>query len=227
MYRERASDIPHAVVWTAEPEREESHRVLPDGCMDLIWYNDHVVVAGPDTVAEIADWRPGRRYVGLRFAAGIGPKVLGVPAHVIRDQRLHLSDVWPDTLSVRLHDQLLAASTPGVMLEVAAAQAVRRATPPDPLGARLLQRLRRSDQISAIADDIGLSARQLHRRSLDMFGYSPKTLARILRMNGAVELARDSIELGDVAVRAGYADQSHMAREVKALAGVPITSLIA
>ncbi len=45
-------------------------------------------------------------------------------------------------------------------------------------------------------------------------------------MNRALELARTGMELGDVAATAGYADQPHLARDVKQLAGVPVTALV-
>jgi AraC-like DNA-binding protein len=57
------------------------------------------------------------------------------------------------------------------------------------------------------------------------FGYGPKTLARVLRMRRALRLARGGVSLAEVAARCGYADQAHLAREVKDLAGVPITVL--
>jgi AraC-like DNA-binding protein len=79
--------------------------------------------------------------------------------------------------------------------------------------------------VAAIADTLDLSARQLHRRSLDAFGYGPKTLARVLRMHRALDLARTGVPLAETAFRSGYADQSHLAREVKAFAGVPVTAL--
>lgn len=227
MYRERPSSVPHSVLWMADPERDESHRVLPDGCMDLIWYDDQLIVAGPDTAAEVSEWRPSRRYVGLRFAAGVGPRVLGVPGHVVRDQRLALSALWPRALVRQLSDQLRDAAAPGRILEAAAAQAMRRSAAPDPLGVYLLGRVRRGDKVADIASDAGLTSRQVHRRSLDAFGYGPKVLARIVRMNRGLELARGGLQLADVALQAGYADQAHMAREVKALAGVPMTCLLA
>lgn len=58
------------------------------------------------------------------------------------------------------------------------------------------------------------------------FGYGPKMLVRILRMNQAVDLARSGTPFAEVAARIGYADQAHLAREVKALAGVPLSELI-
>jgi len=53
-----------------------------------------------------------------------------------------------------------------------------------------------------------------------------RTLGRVLRMQRALELARGGVAFAEVAVRAGYADQAHLSREVRALAGVPLGRLI-
>jgi AraC-like DNA-binding protein len=80
--------------------------------------------------------------------------------------------------------------------------------------------------VRQFAEHIGLSERQLRRRSLAAFGYGPKTLQRILRFRRAVALARRGVPFVDVAVDAGYADQPHLAREVRELAGVSLGELI-
>ncbi|MEV5769093.1 helix-turn-helix domain-containing protein, partial [Micromonospora sp. NPDC052213] len=64
------------------------------------------------------------------------------------------------------------------------------------------------------------------RRSRHLFGYGPKTLARILRMGRALALARAGTPLAEVAARCGYADQAHLTRDVRDLAGVPPTVLL-
>ncbi len=81
--------------------------------------------------------------------------------------------------------------------------------------------------VAATADELGLSARQLHRRALTAFGYGPKTLARVLRLQRALALARAGTSLAETAVRSGYADQAHLARDVRELAGVPPGELLA
>ncbi len=73
---------------------------------------------------------------------------------------------------------------------------------------------------------MSLSDRQLHRRCLRAFGYGPKTLARILRMRRALDSARAGTPPADVAVETGYADQAHLSRGIKALAGVPLSALL-
>ena len=80
--------------------------------------------------------------------------------------------------------------------------------------------------VAKIAARCGLSDRQLLRRSKTAFGYGPKTLTRILRMQRAVGLARAGSPFATVSATAGYADQAHLAREVRAMAGVPLSVLI-
>ncbi|NGO71435.1 helix-turn-helix transcriptional regulator, partial [Streptomyces boncukensis] len=86
--------------------------------------------------------------------------------------------------------------------------------------------LRRGCSVREVAREVGLSERQLHRRCLHAFGYGAKTLDRVLRMRRALALAEGGTPLSETAVRAGYADQAHLAREVRSLAGTSLTGLI-
>jgi AraC-like DNA-binding protein len=79
--------------------------------------------------------------------------------------------------------------------------------------------------VADTAAEVGLSARQLHRRARELYGYGPKTLARILRLRRALALLDGGLPAGRVAADAGYADQPHLAREVRTLAGVPLGRL--
>jgi AraC-like DNA-binding protein len=77
-----------------------------------------------------------------------------------------------------------------------------------------------------MADEPGVSERHLHRRCLAKFGYGPKTLHRVLRFNQAMDLAYAGTTFADVADQAGYADQAHLSREVKSLAGATLGDLV-
>jgi AraC-like DNA-binding protein len=222
VYRERASRLPGAVVWQAVPTPDDpAHkRVLPDGCIDLLWHAGALVVAGPDTRAYVG---PPAPYTGLRFAPGTAPGILGVPAHELRDRRVPLADLWPAGRARRLAGRIAAADRPGVAMERIA---LELAGPPDPAMSELVRRLRAGAPVAAVAADTGFSERQLHRRSLAAFGYGPKLLARILRMHRALELARDGTPYATVAALAGYADQAHLSRDIKALAGIPLGVLL-
>jgi AraC-like DNA-binding protein len=222
-YRERAARLPGAILWTRTTDGR-GQRVLPDGCMDLLWIEGDLVVAGPDTSAYVADSEPGIRYAALRFAPGTGPGFLGVPAREVRDTRVPLADLWSPGRSRRLADRIGTAPNPSLALEQAAVELFDR--PPDRLAAAVLSGVRRGVGVRDIAGSAGLSERQLHRRCLDAFGYGPKMLTRVLRMNAALDRARAGLALAEVAARSGYADQAHLTREVKALAGTTPSVLL-
>ncbi|MFJ8578196.1 helix-turn-helix domain-containing protein [Micromonospora sp. NPDC093277] len=257
MYRERAAaGVRGAVVWESVGDGAAT-RVLPDGCLDLLWSSQAgLLVAGPDRTAQLSVSCLGERWVGLRLPPGTGPAVFGVPADELRDLRVPLADLWgraaaeladrvdrsgtgslaPGTeeasgWAAPVARRVVAPDWPGraeavaAVLEAVAVARLRDAGGPDPLGARVAARLAAGATVAATAAEVGLGARALHRRSQALFGYGPKTLARILRMRRALDLAHAGTPLAEVAALAGYADQAHLTREVKHLTGVPPTHL--
>ncbi|MFF7311444.1 DUF6597 domain-containing transcriptional factor [Streptomyces sp. NPDC008137] len=226
MYTERASRLAGAVVWTNTPSGGDEGRVLPDGCMDLLWNDGRLLVAGPDTRAFVTEGEP-RSWAGVRFYPGTAPALLGVPAHELRDRRVALSDLWPASEVRRLTARVNGAPDPASGLEEVAVACAAAADTFDPLLQQIVTALDAGRPVAATADELGLGARQLHRRSLAAFGYGPKTLARILRLRRALALARGGVPFADTAARAGYADQAHLARDVRELAGLPLGELLA
>ncbi|MGW4106585.1 helix-turn-helix domain-containing protein [Streptomyces sp. NPDC004976] len=225
MYRERASRLTGAVVWTNSPSGSGEGRVLPDGCMDLLWKEGRLLVAGPDTRAHVTGGPPAT-WTGIRFPPGTAPALLGVPAHELRDRRVDLADLWPAADVRRLTDRVGAADDPVRGLEDLALRLAAETAPPDPLLGRLVAALAEGRPVAATADELGLGARQLHRRSLTAFGYGPKTLARILRLRRALALARAGVPFAETAIRGGYADQPHLARDVRTLTGLSLSGLL-
>ncbi|NUP23844.1 MAG: helix-turn-helix transcriptional regulator [Streptomyces sp.] len=221
MYVERASRVAGGVVWTNATSG--AGLVLPDGCMDLLWHDGRLLVAGPDTRAYVTEGAPST-WVGLRFRPGGAPAFFGVPACELRDLRVELAELWPAAEVRRLQGRVAGAADPVAALEEVALE--RAASPMDPLLNHLVEALRAGRPVAVVADELGLGARQLHRRSLAAFGYGPKTLARILRMRRALALARGGVPFAETAARAGFADQAHLARDVKELAGLPLGELL-
>ncbi len=191
-----------------EPPHVQS--VLPDGCMDLVWNGVEVLVAGPDTAAHPVERRPGGPVAGLRFAPGVLPGLLGVPAAAVRDQRVPLAELHPRAAAVRAGGP--AALLVGVVLALPG-----RA---DRSVGELASRIGAGAGVAATADALGCTTRTLHRRCLDAVGYGPAVLRRVLRFRRAVDLLYAGVEPAEVAAVAGYADQPHLSREVRALSGV-------
>ena len=77
-------------------------------------------------------------------------------------------------------------------------------------------------RVAAVASDVGWSTRHLEHRFRGEFGITPKSAVRLTRFERSVEAVRDPRRgLADVAADCGYADQSHLAREWRDLAGLP------
>lgn len=226
VYEEWASRLDGAVVWTRTTGEDDTAPVLPDGCMDLLWTEGRLFVAGPDTHAYRPDAPPGTRYAALRFAPGTAPALLGVPAHELRDRRVDLAEIWAGPTVRRLTERVDASPDPAAALEELALRRAAGAGPPDPLLARAVAALNAGRTVAATADELGIGARRLHRHCLAAFGYGPKTLARVLRLQRALALARTGLGHADTAAAAGFADQAHLARDLKALTGLRPTELL-
>ena len=221
-----------ACVWTSRSGDIAPKRVVPDGCVDLMWMTDaagsSLVVAGPDTEAHLTALPPGSTIAAVRFAPGTARAVLGVPLDAVRDARPDLVELWGRSAAGRLADDLAAADRPELVL--AAAVAARTTAPPDGLATHVAHTLGaapRPRPVAGLADAVGLSERQLLRRCLTAFGYGAKTLHRVLRFQAALAAARQGSDLARVAHECGYADQAHLARDVADLAGTTMTDLLA
>jgi AraC-like DNA-binding protein len=219
-YQEFDAPAGLACAWIRSSSEPGTALVVPDGCTDLIWseVSRELLIAGPDTRPHPTTTLPGR-LLGVRFLPGVGPSVFGIPGHAIRDQRIAGSQLWHD--AGQIAESLNDSDRPLRLLTSIAVTRMRRA-PLDPLAAVLRQEF----ELASLAESIGVGDRQLRRRCLNAFGYGPKTLHRVLRFKRAVGLARRGVSFTRVAATTGYADQAHLSREVKALAGVPLSALV-
>ncbi len=201
--------------------------VLPDGCSDLIWQQGRgAFIAGPDTGPAPAELPPGTILVGARFWPGAGGPALGLPLTELRDQRVDLAACLPVLAS-----QLPAGLTPEQALMTVTGLTARLVTygPPDRLvlrATRLLAAGRTS--VAGLGPALAVSERQLRRRFDESVGYGPKTMQRVLRFRqviGQLTATPQAVDLAALALRAGYADQAHLTREVARLAGLPPAAL--
>lgn len=129
-YEERASRFGGAVLWTWCGSRDPARPVLPDGCMDLLWAGDRLLVAGPDTRAFTPAAALSGSCSGIRFAPGTAPALLGVPAHELRDRRVALDALWPGREVRGLTERIAAAGDPAAALEDIALRRAAGTTPP-------------------------------------------------------------------------------------------------
>lgn len=211
---------------TGYPGADRAASVLPDGCMDLLWTEGRLLVAGPDTRAHRLGPADRGPWAGVRFFPGTAPALLGVPAHELRDRRVDLADLRPGAEVRRLTESVDTAPDPAAALEDLALRLAADAEPPEPSLRAVVASLAAGRSVAATARAVGLGTRQLHRRSLTAFGYGPKTLARVLRLQRALSTARAGIPFAETAALTGYADQAHLARDVRELTDRSLTDLL-
>jgi AraC-like DNA-binding protein len=99
---------------------------------------------------------------------------------------------------------------------------------------RRLRETRGGVGVAALAAETGLSARRLGALFQAEFGLAPKESARVFRFTHARRRIGQAVGNGDaastfaaVAAECGFYDQAHLAREFRALAGVPPSTWLA
>lgn len=203
-------------------------RVLPDGHADLLVTDGgNALVVGPATGVTLPVLAPGATVRGVRLASDRVRAVLGVPASELTDRIVPLAGLAPGRLVRAVEDAVGAGD--------ARARAVLdrwlAAAEPDARAAAATRALWHHPglEVSSVAAWVGLSSRQLRRALLAEVGLGPKTLQRIGRLQRFLALARSGPGRGlaELAADAGFADQPHLSREVRVLAGLTPAALLA
>lgn len=81
--------------------------------------------------------------------------------------------------------------------------------------------------VRQLANEVGWSQRHFIQTFRRQLGLTPHKLARVTRFNTVLPALRDGSDAADLAARHGYADQSHLIREVREFTGATPTSLAA
>lgn len=202
---------------TIDPRRpadggSQPHRAFISG----IW-EGHVVVESPGGVAS-----------GLQVdLTPIGAHLFsGLPAHLLANTNLELDDVF-GAHAAALCDRLAAAPTWEARFDVLdAVICARLAAARTPERAitwawRRLAAERGGITISALAEEVGYSRKQLAAQFHEHVGVPPKAVARILRFGAVLGRLREpgTVNWACLAHDAGYYDQAHFARDFREFAG--------
>jgi AraC-like DNA-binding protein len=207
--------------------------VVPDGCVDLVWIDGELTVAGPDVTVAVSSVTRDDTVVGVRFRAGAARTWLGLPMSEIVDSRLALDNFWgarAREIARMIGDAPTMAAQMKTLETALCRMAPDVAPPASDLGFvfNALKTESGGRGMTVILDRLDVSPRTLRRRCEEAFGYGPKTLDRILRFQRFLDLARQARDprLAALAFEAGYADQAHLTREVRRLSGFSPAALL-
>jgi AraC-like DNA-binding protein len=217
--------------WINQPSASDAtpfDRILPDGCIDLVFRGDadggRLFASALIEEPVILHGGEPAWFAGVRFRPAMMRAVLDVDPADCRDRDTPASLIHAEFAA--LERRLQGCASPQEALatlkhavDQRMANGDRRAAPPRVQEA--IAALARGGDIRTVARAVGLSERSLHRDLVRWSGLAPKSLARILRMQRCLAALRTGrMPLALLALRLGYADQAHMTRELKALAGV-------
>ena len=236
--------------WTRAPEGPADalapriHRVLPDGCVDIVigfsgsgssgarsLEVSQAMGVGTMTRPLVLSGAMPDFYVGVRFRPGFAMSALGIPASELTDDRIEYSSISEtsdadlETLSgLETNDERFDAIVALVRRRLLGGAQV-------PLSVRAaVQRITVENgnvRVASLADDIGITRQQLARQFATHVGIAPKTFARVMRARAALaraDAARAAypraIDWSAIACDLGYYDQPHFIDDFKALTGV-------
>lgn len=185
------------------------------------------VVAGPGVGSGGAVWARGENVacVQVRLSPVIARAVLGVSPADLDGAVVALDDLWgPEAAQVR--ERLGDAASWQERFALADALLARRhdAGPPvDPEVSWAWDRIvdgRGLVRVDALAAEVGWSRKRLWSRFCSQLGLPPKRAVKLVRFDHAAHRLVAGEEAARVAADAGYADQSHLHRDVMAFTGV-------
>lgn len=227
--RAPSPDLEMAVesVWVGVGGWRRRIRLLPDGCVDVVWNGEALHAFPASAVALHRDVAVGRRIVGVRVRCGWAGAILGGPLSVLAGREVRIEAL----LGARAREceaELRAsadAEEVGRRLEQLVRDGLCDRREPDTSVLEAVQQLTADPaaRLQDVARNAVIGPRELRRRFGDAVGLSPKRLQRVLRFAALMRrldaLAAGRERAAALAAELGYADQAHMVRECRAISG--------
>lgn len=211
-------------LWTVTAAEAAPHLILPDGCMDIVyWPEGGLRVVGTMTAPETIALTAGTTVTGLRFRPGAAAATFRVAGDELVDTWAALEDVWGR------RGRALCERVAECGANHAGARMIASALPPPQCAPSAVQRAiaamveaRGAVDLDWAARQARLSPRQFRRRCLEETGLTPKRLCRVLRFRHALGMAPAAHRLGWAAIAqdCGYSDQAHLIHEFGVLSGL-------
>jgi AraC-like DNA-binding protein len=206
------------------------HIIPPDGLVS-IWMLQRARgegfcgVTGPSVRAMRSTLESGMSLIGARMQPCAQARFFCCGATDLVGKMLPLAAVAPQFVSAFEAAARPAFSGDYAPLERAFEALGQRAGPVDEVARDMASRLIESDgeaEVGGLSVALGLSPQAARRRFRASMGLNPKDFARIRRIRRAcVEALSANPNWSSVSLEAGYADQSHFARECRNVFDMP------
>lgn len=229
------------------PEGHEvEERVLPDGALRLVFHfgerpqvdgvaGSRAAVVGASAAPVLLRLRGRMDGLSVTLKPGAAEALLGLPAGELKGSGVALDDLWgsagrtfcdrlaelgDDAARIRLLQQVLQDR-----LRTEESAVRRQAWQ----AARLIAESGGRRPLREVADTLGVGERRLQQIFHAHVGLSPRAWSRLARLHGLLRALRGerSPRWADIAVDAGFYDQSHLANEFRSLCGLTPSAFLA
>lgn len=214
-------------IWTSTSLEQTKAEVIPDGCIDVVLnYLDRdrvqFKVVGAMTSTKSVAVSKGEQFIGIRFRPGMASSFVQGNLSNLTDQTAP-ARVWIGRYTDVIVRKVVRCGD--IQERLSLIQTLLK-TPREPslvqIAIAKLASTYGKTSIEEMCDISHLGERQFRRSCLLVSGLSPKQLSSILRFRRANQLIGEapSCCLAEVAIEAGYFDQSHFSREFRRYAGI-------
>lgn len=217
-------------------EKEEFHKILPDGCVDIIFsINENIQfdlmpfipnIVGTMTTYSKGSYSKSVHIIGVRFRPVGITAFLNTPIYEFTNQRvnLNLADMlfdesfYGELPMKRTMEELILYFNTYLISKLAHINHIDNQIVH---AVNLIQQTSGIFSLAEVANHSCLSARQFERRFKNATGVSAKTFSKIIKFKRTISYLENNpdISLFLAAVDCGYYDQSHLIKDFKSLSG--------
>lgn len=232
--------------WTLNAPKEaqpEKQRIVPDGCMEMIFHlgdlykqyidNDNAIIQprcfvfGQITKPLYIEPTGETNIFSVRFQAEGFTPFTAFPIHDMENTAVPLETLFGEAGTILQHKILKAASVEE-QIQIAEAFLLNALTDAKQLdktikdSVAMMLALKGQLSIDALSENLKVNRRMLERKFASVVGVSPKQLAKIVRLQTTLKMVakNDFKNFTAIAHDNNYYDQAHFIKEFKEFTGV-------
>lgn len=214
-------------------------RVIPDGCMDIIFNLENTsvdrggFVVGLMNSPAVKSIKGVRNFLGVRFWPGGAIPFLNYSAADFTDEIVPLEFFWKEE-ALTIHERICSENRPEERVKIVENKLISfkdKIDKDDQLISYTLQEIFKHKGVISIenlAGELGISQRHLSRKFKDWIGTNPKKFCNIIRFQNIINHLnqKEDVNWLEIALLTGYYDQSHLIREFKSFYGQTPSQLV-
>lgn len=229
MYTEPYQALYYEFLTTEDDAANQNITYIPNGCVDILFIQDnhgsHMEILGSSTHARQIQRLSNARYFGIRLKPGLFISYQGLTLKSITNQEIFLEQLVEELSAFFSELDMLSSLAQRVERFHTYFDSYINVTEVNDLTGYILCEINSSQgnvRIHELAEELHYSERHMSRIFQNSMGITPKTFARIVRFQNALDsiLHQPMLSLCDYMTELGYSDQAHFQREFKEYTGI-------